>query len=63
MVAVAWLSVVLFIHSFSHFRVSVSLSHRFFNSNFQAIGKGAYGVVASARDEVTGERVAVKKVT
>ena len=32
------------------------------HSNFQAIGKGAYGVVASARDEVSGERVAVKKV-
>lgn len=28
----------------------------------QAIGKGAYGVVASAKDTVTGDRVAIKKV-
>jgi len=28
----------------------------------QAIGKGAYGVVASAVDTVTGDRVAIKKV-
>ena len=27
------------------------------------IGTGAYGVVVAARDELTGERVAVKKVS
>lgn len=29
----------------------------------KAIGKGAYGVVCSAKDSVTGEKVAIKKIT
>jgi mitogen-activated protein kinase 1/3 len=29
---------------------------------FQAIGKGAYGVVCSAKNTVTGEKVAIKKI-
>ncbi|CAG9463314.1 unnamed protein product [Pedinophyceae sp. YPF-701] len=29
----------------------------------KAIGKGAYGVVCSARDSVTGEKVAIKKIS
>ncbi|KAK9815669.1 hypothetical protein WJX72_007692 [[Myrmecia] bisecta] len=29
----------------------------------KAIGKGAYGVVCSAKDTVTGEKVAIKKIT
>jgi mitogen-activated protein kinase 1/3 len=29
---------------------------------FQAIGKGAYGVVCSAKDTVSGEKIAIKKI-
>ncbi len=29
----------------------------------RALGRGAYGIVMSARDEVTGEKVAIKKIT
>ena len=29
----------------------------------KAVGKGAYGVVCSAKDFVTGEKVAIKKIT
>lgn len=29
----------------------------------KAVGKGAYGVVCSAHDGVTGEKVAIKKIT
>lgn len=28
----------------------------------QAVGKGAYGTVCSARERATGERVAIKKI-
>lgn len=28
----------------------------------QAVGKGAYGTVCSAREKATGERVAIKKI-
>ena len=28
----------------------------------QAVGKGAYGTVCSARDKLTGQRVAIKKI-
>ena len=29
----------------------------------KAVGKGAYGVVCSAKDAATGEKVAIKKIT
>jgi mitogen-activated protein kinase 1/3 len=29
----------------------------------KAVGKGAYGVVCSAKDHETGEKVAIKKIT
>ena len=31
--------------------------------DFKVVGKGSYGVVCSALDEVTGKRVAIKKIT
>ena len=32
-------------------------------SPLRALGRGAYGIVMSARDEVTGEMVAIKKIS
>ena len=31
--------------------------------NKRRLGKGAYGVVCSAKDAATGEKVAIKKIT
>eukprot|EP00198_Chlamydomonas_reinhardtii_P001516 XP_001690852.1 mitogen-activated protein kinase 3 [Chlamydomonas reinhardtii] len=45
---------------FSLWRTTFEIDTRYVP--IKAIGKGAYGVVASAKDSVTGEKVAIKKI-
>jgi serine/threonine protein kinase len=47
--------------AYSVWRTTFEVDERY--EPIKAIGKGAYGVVCSARDGKTGEKVAVKKIT
>ena len=46
---------------FQVWRTNFEIDDRY--SPIKAVGKGAYGVVCSAKDSVTGEKLAIKKIT